>query len=172
MASPSIDQEFRSQGIHLLEQSMVKIRHCLQQLDEAQIWWRPAESLNSIGNLLLHLSGNLRQWAVAGVGGQPDLRERQTEFDQRESIPGDDLLAQLEQTVKEAKQVIDSLTSELITSKVSVQGFSITALEAIMHTTSHFVGHTHQIILLARMQLGSDYRFQWSPESDRTDVPI
>ncbi len=76
---PSADEvtlEFIQESVHLLEQSVHKIKHCLNQLDSDQIWWRPEPGLNSIGNLILHLCGNLNQWAVCGITGSKDERQR------------------------------------------------------------------------------------------------
>lgn len=167
-----IAPEFALESRKLLDQSMGKIQHCLGQLDEEQIWWRPNDVLNSIGNLILHIGGNLRQWAVSGVGSQPDTRHRQAEFDHREIIPCIELLAQLSATVEEAKNVINEIQQDEWISRVTIQGFDVSKLEAISHTCTHFVGHTHQIIMLTRMQLGSNYQFQWSPQADRQNLPI
>ena len=64
----------------LIEESAPRIEKCLNRLTDDQIWWRPNSESNSIGNLVLHLSGNVRQWIIAGVGGQPDTRTRNEEF--------------------------------------------------------------------------------------------
>ncbi len=82
------------------------IRHCLDQLNDDQVWWRPSEAMNSIGNLLLHLTGNVRQWVVSGLGAAADARNRPAEFAERERIPKAELLAQVEATVAEAKAVL------------------------------------------------------------------
>lgn len=157
---------------HLLRQSLVKIEHCIDQLGDHQIWWRPSESLNSIGNLILHLNGNLRQWTVCGIGNQPDTRQRDTEFEQRQCVPREQLLSLIRNTVDDAIQVIQDLRSTEWLSQTTIQGFQVTHLQAIQHTCTHFVGHTHQIILLARIQLKDDYRFHWSPESSRDVLPL
>src|SRR6185436_5232970 len=83
----------------LVEEYLPKIERCLEKLTDEQIWWRPNAESNSIGNLLLHLSGNARQWIVCGLGGAPDERVRQAEFDERRTIPRDELLATLRGTV-------------------------------------------------------------------------
>src|SRR5258705_6133322 len=79
-----------------------KIERCLELLTDEQIWWRANPQSNSIGNLLLHLSGNVRQWIVCGVGGALDNRDRDSQVAQRDSIPRDELLARLQQTLSEA----------------------------------------------------------------------
>ncbi len=86
-----------------LDGALRKIKHCVKQLTDDQLWWRPSESMNSVANLLLHLCGNLRQWIVSGVGGAADIRERQQEFDERSSAPKTELMQQTEDAVAEAK---------------------------------------------------------------------
>src|SRR5438045_3716806 len=84
-----------------LNESLRKIEHCVRQLSDDDVWWRPREEMNSIGNVLLHLSGNLRQWIVAGVGGAADVRDRPGEFAERQAIPREQLMATLRATVEE-----------------------------------------------------------------------
>lgn len=164
--------EIAENSCHLLESSMLKIEHCLSQLNEQQVWWRPDDATNSVGNLLLHLAGNLRQWAISGVGEVPDTRMRQSEFDARGGKPKQELLLLLRQTVTDASKVIRDVDANQWVEIRTIQGFGVSAAAAISHTCSHFVGHTHQIILLTRMQLGDKYVFHWTPDTDRKQVPI
>ncbi|QDT25148.1 DinB family protein [Gimesia panareensis] len=166
--SQQVIQEFQ----HLLTQSLHKIRHCLSQLDEDQIWWRPAAELNSIGNLILHLCGNLNQWAVAGITGGSDARQRESEFQADRSHHRDELLSLLEQNVQRASEVMQSLSADDLLEPRTIQGFSVSVLGALTHTVPHFVGHTHQIIYLTRQQLGEAYQFDWDPDARRHGVPI
>ncbi len=171
-ATAQMSALFIDESCKLLDQSMLKIQNCLEQLSDDQIWWRPQEPLNSIGNLILHLDGNLRQWTIAGIGRADDNRDRPSEFSQRDAIEKKHLSAQLSQTVGEAKELFSSLSADQLLESRTIQEFDVTVLAAITHTTSHFVGHTHQIIYIARLILGSDYRFQWTPANERTNVPI
>ena len=91
---------------HELASALERIKHCLGQLNDEQVWWRSQPSLNSIGNLILHLCGNLRQWIVAGLGGAADVRNRPAEFAERGPIPKDELLRRLEAVVEEAKAIL------------------------------------------------------------------
>jgi uncharacterized damage-inducible protein DinB len=168
-------QLYCQESVHLLDAAMKKIEHCLAQLSDDQIWWRPANDANSVGNLLLHLSGNLRQWAVTPLSGEPDSRDRESEFAQRDGIDRAELFSRLSQTIAQVRCRIEHLDEQQLMQKRHIQGFETTTLGAISHTTSHFVGHTHQIILLTRLQLGESYQFEWTPESprpDSRDVPI
>jgi len=172
MNSKSTSTEFCELSAELLKESMVKIRHCLCQLSEEQFWWRPNPALNSVGNLCLHLAGNLRQWGVVPFIGVTDERNRESEFCSDFRAPRDEMIRLLEVTVIQAKKSWIGLSQERLQQRVNIQGFDVTLMQAISHTSSHFVGHTHQIIMLTRMQLGDDYRFQWSPDNSDGNVPI
>ncbi|HAA49487.1 MAG TPA: hypothetical protein DCE43_07185 [Planctomycetaceae bacterium] len=148
-----------------LETSVRKIRHCIDQLSDDQLWWRPAEPMNSIGNLVLHLSGNLRQWIVAGVGGAIDNRNRPEEFSERGPIARDDLLALLDLAVNDSREALDGITAESLLRPLRIQGFELTALGAIFDSIPHFGGHTQEIVNLTRQQLGDSYRFEWAPST-------
>src|SRR2546423_15248327 len=87
---------------HLAKDFLPKIERCLERLTDEQIWWRPNEQSNSNGNLLLHLSGNARQWIVCGVGGAADTRNRDAELAQRDPISRDDLHSRLQRTLTDA----------------------------------------------------------------------
>lgn len=147
-----------------LVESLGMIRHCVEQLSAEQVWWRPHESLNSIGNLLLHLTGNLRQWVVVGLGGGVDARERPREFAERERLPPETLLSELERCVAEAQAVLGNLSAENLLASRIIQGFQMTGIGALWHTVAHFRGHTQEIISLTRQILGSHYRFAWVPQ--------
>src|SRR2546421_2683890 len=95
----------------LKEEYLPKIERCLERLTDEQVWWRPNSESNSIGNLLLHLSGNARQWIVSGLGGETDKRERQAEFDERRIIACDELLALLRTTVADVDRVLAKFDS-------------------------------------------------------------
>ena len=167
-----LSDEFSRLSADLLDQSMAKIRNCIGQLNENQIWWRPGPSMNSVGNLMLHLAGNLRQWGVLPFTLAKDHRNRETEFQDDERRASSELMDQLETVVAEAKNQWQHLAAGQLRRKVVIQGFEVTHMHAIVHTSSHFVGHTHQIIQLTRMQLGTNYHFHWSPTEEPGDLPI
>jgi len=136
-----------------------KIDRCLEQLTDEQIWFRPNEASNSIGNLVLHLCGNARQWIVSGLGDNPDRRDRDSEFRQREVIPRVELLECLRTTVREVEQVLANLDSSAVLERRTIQGKDVEVLEAIFHVTEHFSMHTGQIILLTKMLAQRDMKF-------------
>lgn len=144
---------------HLREDYLPKIERCLERLTDEQVWWRAGEHANGVGNLLLHLEGNLRQWVVCGAGGREDLRERDREFDERRPLPREELLAALRATVAEADAVLAGLDPATLLETRRVQGRDVTLLAAVFHAVEHFSMHTGQIILLTKTLTGGDLAF-------------
>jgi hypothetical protein len=154
-----------------LGSALDKITHCLGQLRDDQVWWRPRPSLNSIGNLVLHLCGNVRQWLVAGLGGAADARDRPAEFAERGPIPKAALLRGLEACVTEAQAVLARQTAADFLRARRIQGFDVTGLAALFSSVPHFRGHTQEIVHLTRVQLGDAYKFHWQPRTPEEGVP-
>lgn len=142
-----------------LREYFTKIQLSLSVLDDRVVWARPNESSNSIGNLLLHLAGNARQWIVSGVGGARDVRERQREFDQRAPLPRSEVMERLEQTIDDVDAVLASLTPDQLSGRRVIQGSDVSVLEAVYHVVEHFSMHTGQIILLAKANAAERVRF-------------
>jgi uncharacterized damage-inducible protein DinB len=140
-----------------------RIARCLRQLSQKEIWWRPNPASNSVGNLVLHLNGNVRQWIVAGLGGVPDTRQRDLEFQERGPIPRRALLARLHRTVGEACRVLTRLSASDLAHTYSIQGFQVTGLEAVYSVTEHFSHHAGQIILVTKLLRGKSLDFTYLP---------
>ena len=139
-----------------------QIAHCVNQLTDEQIWARRMEQMNAVGNLILHLCGNLRQWVVHGVGGAPDVRDRPAEFARRQVLPRAQLLEMLKTTVAEADDALARCDSANLVRERHVQIGPHTGAAAIFHSVSHFVGHTQEITYIARLALGGAYQFRRS----------
>ena len=153
------EQEFVAQSkSFLLDDFLVKIERAVNKMTDEQIWWRAGDESNGVGNLLLHLAGNVRQWIVSGIGGAPDNRFRQGEFDERNQISGAELLANLRNAVEEACSVLEKLNADDLLENRSIQGRDTTLLSAIYHVTEHFAMHAGQIIFIAKMFAG-DMKF-------------
>ena len=146
-----------------LQRDLPRILACLSQLSEEDIWWRPNPASNSAGNIVLHLSGNVRQWVVSGLGGATDIRERDLEFSEQGPIPRKKLVAQLRKTVGEALRVLKRLTLKDLTRVHRIQGFRETGLHAVSHVCEHFSYHTAQIVYLTKMKQGQDLHFTKLP---------
>jgi hypothetical protein len=143
----------------LRDEYLPKIERCLEKLTDEQIWWRSNPEANSIGNLILHLSGNARQWIVCGLGGETDARVRQSEFEERRIIPRDVLLSRLRTTLTDVDNALAIFDPHRLLERFKIQGTAVTALAAIFHVTEHFSMHTGQIILLTKMLAGEDLVF-------------
>jgi uncharacterized damage-inducible protein DinB len=163
-----ISQVFLQKSSSLLVSDYLpKIERCLEHLSDDDVWSRPNEASNSIGNLLLHLRGNVTQWIIGGVGERAYERHRQQEFDERTHIPGRELLAKLRAVVEEAGEVIRGLDAAALLSKRRIQDYEVTVLEAVYHVVEHFGMHTGQIILLTKARTGEDLKL-WRPVRETT----
>jgi uncharacterized damage-inducible protein DinB len=156
---------------YLRDDYLVRIRMALAKLSPADLWWRPNESSNSVGNLLLHLAGNARQWIVSGVGAQADVRRRQQEFDAREGLDAAAALAALEESVHDVDAVLARLDPATLGERRTIQGNDVTLLDAIYHVVEHFSMHTGQIIYIVKMRSGADLGF-WKIGPDGSARPV
>ena len=143
----------------LLTDYLPKIEQCVALLNDQQIWWRANPESNSVGNLLLHLSGNVRQWIVVGLGGAADQRDRDAEFAQREIITRAELVQGLRQTLKEVDATLATFDSDRLLERFTIQKSDVSALAALFHVVEHFSMHTGQIILLTKMFAAIDLEF-------------
>ncbi len=156
---------------HELTKALDRIKHCLDQLTDEQVWQRPTESMNSIGNLILHLCGNLRQWIVAGIGGEQDVRQRPKEFSERGPISKLELVRRLDEVVAQAQDALKKTSAQDLLRQRCIQGFDMNGLEAIFDSVPHFRGHTQEIIHMTRLQLGDAYKFAWTPTTSEQGAP-
>ena len=145
--------------VKLLDQSWPRLRSTVESLTDEQIWWRPNEASNSIGNLLLHLNGNVRQWLVTSFNQHPDARHRSAEFDERDHVPARVLLDRLGATLDETAAVLNRLTADDLAATLDIQGYSVSGFEAIYHVVEHFSLHYGQICYIAKMLQARDLGF-------------
>jgi len=139
-----------------LTQLAGRIGDCLGRLDYDQVWMRSGDNANSIGNLVLHVCGNMRQWIISGVGGKPDIRVRDREFAARGDVQAAELKERLHATVAEATATLGAVTAERLLERVKIQNYEITVLEAILHVMEHFAQHTGQILFATKQITGGD----------------
>jgi uncharacterized damage-inducible protein DinB len=153
----SNEGEFLKFSGEKLTELLGRIEACAAKLTPEQVWMRGAETENAVGNLMLHLAGNVRQWIICGVGGAEDHRDRDSEFDARS---GSDALDRLRTAVSEAVAVLASLPHSVLQEKRNIQKhWDLTVLEAIYHVVEHFSMHTGQIIFATKLLTGSDLGF-------------
>jgi uncharacterized damage-inducible protein DinB len=154
-----IDRIFLDFSTRKLRQMFSRIQACVDKCSEEQVWLRGTENENAVGNLLLHLNGNVRQWILSGVAGQPDNRERDAEFSARNGKSKSELLILLGTSVEEAIRAIESLDARRLEERTVIQGYEVTVLEAVAHVVEHFAVHTGQIIFATKLLTGENLGF-------------
>jgi uncharacterized damage-inducible protein DinB len=155
----SFDRLFLDYSVNKLNQLAARIETCLGKLSEEQVWARGSESENAIGNLALHVCGNVRQWIVTSVGGQADVRDRDAEFAARGGLTVADLSQRLRRTMEEAAATINAVSPARLSERLVIQKYDVTVLEAIYHVVEHFSMHAGQIMFATKMLTGDDLGF-------------
>jgi uncharacterized protein DUF1572 len=155
----STESEFLNFSAEKLTQLLQRIEMCADQLTPEQIWMRHSENENAVGNLMLHLAGNVRQWILAGVGGAPDQRDRDGEFAARSGMDAQQLMATLRSTVEDAASLIRALPPARLTEIIRPQGYEGTVLASIYHVVEHFAGHAFQIMFATKLMTSRDLGF-------------
>ncbi len=151
--------EFSSQCILRMEENVARIDKCFQGLSEAEVWHRPNCQLVSIANLVLHLCGNITQYAISSLGGAPDKRARDLEFSATGGYTKEELMDKLHKTVDLAIKTIRQTTSEEWLKVRTVQGFSMSGIGIVVHITEHLSYHTGQIALHTKLLQEKDLGF-------------
>ena len=151
-----IEQDFLKFSADKLTQLSGRIEDCLGRLSAEQVRTRNTDAENSVGNLVLHLCGNVGQWIGSGVGGRPDKRERDAEFGARGDVQPAELAARLNAAVADAAGIIRNLPHARLADKIAVQKYDVTVLEAIYHVVEHFSQHTGQVIFATKLLTGQD----------------
>ncbi|MBC7775005.1 MAG: DUF1572 family protein [Phycisphaerae bacterium] len=158
MNSPEI-QEFAAQIARHMEMNTPRIEKCLAELTEAELWQRPNPGSNSVGNLLLHLCGNITQYVLSSLGSQPDHRVRDAEFAAEGGFSKAELLEKLRQTVSHAAQIIQSTSREEMLRERTVQGFEMSGIAIAVHVCEHYSYHTGQIAFWVKLLKNRDLGF-------------
>lgn len=155
-----IAENFIARSRHFLQtEYRTKLRAAVEALPADALWWRANDQSNSVGNLLLHLNGNVRQWILSGIAGAPSTRNRSGEFDARSGASASELLAQLERTLDEVDAVLAGLSEADLSTGRTIQGRDVTVLEVVYHVVEHFSMHMGQIILVAKLHAPGTVRF-------------
>jgi Protein of unknown function (DUF1572) len=143
----------------LLHQYWPRLRACVESLTDEQIWWRPNTACNSIGNLLLHLNGNVGQWLVSSFNQLDDARNRPQEFSERRRLPGKQLLDRLEETMLQAAQVLSRLSADELGASYQIQGYTVRGIDAVYQVVEHFGLHYGQVLYITKQLRGEDLGF-------------
>lgn len=152
-------KEFIDQSIHRIDENTKRLMACFEELQESETWTRPNESSNSVGNLILHLCGNIRQYAISSLGNAPDVRERDKEFSARDGYSKNELLQKLIVTLEEAKDVMKDVSITELLRKRKVQGSTYSGVGIVIHVTEHYSYHTGQIIFWTKTLKNKDLGF-------------
>lgn len=152
-------KEFIDQCIHRIDENTKRLKTCIDELEESETWKRPNESSNSVGNLILHLCGNIRQYAISSLGNIPDVRERDKEFSSDGGYSKSELLRKLTDTLEEAKTIMQNANPEDLMRKRKVQGSAYSGIGIVVHVTEHYSYHTGQIIFWVKTLKNKDLGF-------------
>jgi len=158
--STTDSQEFiEASRIFLSGDFLPKLMHCLEEMPDQDLWWRPNEQSNSVGNLILHLCGNMQQWIMNSMDGGKFERNRDAEFSSRGPLPKGELIAGIRTVVNEVDRVLASLSTAGLLERFPVQVYSTSRLQAIYHVVEHFSYHLGQILYIYKMRTGKDPGF-------------
>jgi hypothetical protein len=159
------EQLFLAHSTAKLTQMTGYIETCVLRVGQAGSLRRVGNPpTNSIANLILHLTGNVRQWIGSSIGGQPDIRNRDQEFAADVRIETTELLANLRHTVHDALQILAKLPPDRLTDLVQTQDGERSVLEVIYQVVGHFQQHTGQIIFATKLMTGDDLKFYAPPK--------
>lgn len=162
-------QELIAASTYFLRWNLERIERCLAELSEAEVWQRPSPQSNAVGIQLLHLEGNIRQWILSGLAGQPDIRQRAAEFDPLETIPKAEALARLRQTIEAATGAIEAATEASLKPERAVQAYVHDGVYIIMHVVEHLSYHTGQIVFWTKQLRDKDLNFYGSDDLNQTN---
>jgi uncharacterized damage-inducible protein DinB len=152
-------KEFIDESLRRINENTFKIEACMKQLDEKDIWFRHNDHINSIGNMILHLCGNIRQYIISSLGGVPDIRERDIEFSTTGGFTNAELTAGWQNTMDDAVTTIGQVSPENLLRRRVVQGTDLSGISIIIHVTEHYSYHTGQIIFLTKLYKNRDMGF-------------
>jgi len=128
-----------------------QIRAAVDSLDDEQIWWRPNETSNSVGNLLLHLSGSLNHYLNRQIGGLDYTRDRPAEFAERRHIPRAELMATFDAMVANSEKTFEGITPDRLAAASPEQKMYTLLVEDLIAVATHLSTHAGQIVWIAKM---------------------
>lgn len=163
---PEAAIEFLRESENRFESSFKRLFHCLDQLDHGQIWWQPNDKMNSVGVLMKHICGNMRQWTITAINNSEDTRNRPQEFVSTSDLTKAELATLANSLKLEFLNSIKNLDASRLMEPKRIQGYDITLMTAIFRALTHLEGHVGQIVLLTRIQLGDRYKIFWTPQTD------
>ncbi len=154
-----IAETFCASCIKHLDENPLRIANCLARISEQELWQKPNNQTNSIGNLLLHLCGNISQYILSGLGGAADERQRDAEFAASGGWSKADLLEKITGVTQQAVAIVKQLSTESLVNERVVQGFRLTGFGIVVHVVEHYSYHVGQIALYTKLLKDEDLRF-------------
>ena len=142
------------------------LNHSLEQLNDEDVWWSPADDCNSIGVIVQHLLGNLGQWILSGIGGAPDTRDRPSEFRDQNKTPRAILQAQLNKMLDQVVETHSTVSAAQLLETRTIQGYTRSVLRAMYGTMAHLEQHSGQILYLTKLRQGESYRPRPKPQGE------
>lgn len=153
----------KEESIKTIDKAFGRICHCVEQLSDEDIWFQENEHVNSIGIIIQHLCGNLRQWIIGGIGRKPDVRDRPSEFKNTSRVSKKELMDKFRAIIQECNETLRQLTLEELLEPRRIQGFEETVISAIFSSIPHIELHAGQIVYITRLILKERYQFHWKP---------
>jgi uncharacterized damage-inducible protein DinB len=152
----------------LIDESVPRIHKCLDRLSEEELWLRPNDQVVSVGNLVLHLLGNVRQYILSGLGGAADHRRRSSEFAETGPIPGAELRSRMDALMAEVERTLGEIDPASLLAMRRVQGFEESGLSILVHVVEHFSYHVGQITYFVKSRQAVDMQYYAGKNLDAT----
>ena len=165
-----IESQIRKEFIRRIHQEGIpRIKKCLSLLSEEQIWYQPNENLNSIGNLILHLEGNVNQWVISTFTDKKDTRVRSSEFDPTRKEQKADLFERLNNLIVNTLEAINNISDVDLIKVYNVQCYKETGVSILIHVIEHFSYHVGQITFYTKFLLNEDLMYYGGQSLDKTN---
>jgi hypothetical protein len=161
----NFEEQFLKETNKSINNAFERIIHCLNQLKDEHIWYKPNDNVNSIGIIINHLCGNLRQWIISGIGELEDIRNRPLEFSDTDKLSKQELIDRFQKIIHDCIKTVNDFNPANLLEKKRIQGFDENALSAIFGTVTHLELHAGQITFITRLILQSEYKLRWVPQT-------
>lgn len=164
--------QLKATSVRRMKESKARIEKCVRMLSEEQIWHRANKETPRVGDLILHLSGNIQQWILSTFSIVPDNRERDEEFNSSGILTKEELIGSLSSTIENAMEHIAALQEDQLTRTYDVQGFHETGIDILVHVVEHLSYHTGQIALHTKILTNEDLGFYAGQDLNSTKPTI
>ncbi|HWG47531.1 MAG TPA: DinB family protein [Gemmataceae bacterium] len=136
-----------------LEKLHNEVRSLAEPLSEQEFWRKPLDPGNSIGHLVLHLTGNLNHFVGAQLGGTGYVREREREFTETQLPAKAEALRGLDDAVATFRRVVSGLSAEQLAAPHPEARLGL-VMNALTHLIAHFALHRGQMSYIVRLVKG------------------